>query len=115
MAEELLDRAQVGPPLEQVGRERVPQPVRVADEPADGARVEPPSAGREEEGVLRAPRERGPGVAQVDGAVVRRLLAERDDPVLPALPPDVDRLAIEVDVGEVEFRELLEELREFGS
>ena len=57
VAEQLLDRAQVGAALEQVGRERVPEPVRVRDEPAQRRGVEPPAAGREEERVLGAARE----------------------------------------------------------
>ena len=40
VAEELLDGAEIGSALEQVGGKRVPQPVGVANEPADGARVE---------------------------------------------------------------------------
>ena len=54
MAEELLDRAQVGAALEQVRRERMAQPVRVAKEAANRARVEPLATHREEEGFDRA-------------------------------------------------------------
>ena len=60
VAEELLDRAEIGPALEQVRRERVAEPVRVANEPADGARVESASPRGEEERVDRAARERRP-------------------------------------------------------
>ena len=44
----------------------------------------------------------GSRVAQVAGDVVRGLLAERDDALLAALAVDVQRLALEVDVREVE-------------
>ena len=54
VAEELLDHAQVGAALEQVRREGVAQAVRVAEEPAHGARVEPAAARRQEERVVRA-------------------------------------------------------------
>ena len=57
VAEQLLDRAQVGAALEQVRRERVPQPVRVRKQAAQRARVEPAAARREEERVLGAARE----------------------------------------------------------
>ena len=57
VAEQLLDRAQVGAALEQVRRERVPQAVGVGDEPAERAGVEAAAAGREKEGVVRAPGE----------------------------------------------------------
>ena len=54
VAEQLLDRAQVGAALEQVRRERVAQAVRVGDEPAQRRGVEPAAARREEERVLGA-------------------------------------------------------------
>ena len=44
VAEQLLDRAQVGAAVEQVGRERVPEAVRVGDDPAQRARVEAAAA-----------------------------------------------------------------------
>ena len=103
MSEQLLDRPQVGPALEQVRGEGVSQPVRVRNEPAQCARVEPPAAGGEEERVLRAARELGPAVAQIAREPVRRLLPERDDAVLRALAaPDAHELLLEVDVAEVE-------------
>ena len=55
VAEELLDRAQVGAALEQVRRERVPQAVRVREHAAQRRGVEPAAARGEEERVL-APR-----------------------------------------------------------
>ena len=54
VAEQLLDRAQVGAALEQVRRERVPQPVRMRRDPSQRARVEAAAAHREEERVLGA-------------------------------------------------------------
>jgi hypothetical protein len=60
VAEKLLDHAQVGAPLEQVRRERVPEPVRVGEEAPERARVEPPASRREEQRVFRSPYELGP-------------------------------------------------------
>ena len=103
MTEELLDRPQIGAALEEVRGERVPQPVRVADEAADGARVEPAPTGGEEERIDGAARERRASVSQVAREPKRGLLAERDDTVLPALAAaDVHRLALEVHIREVE-------------
>ncbi len=59
MAEELLDRPQVGPAFEQVRRERVAQAMRVGDEPAQRRRVEPAPGRGEEERVVRAARQLG--------------------------------------------------------
>ena len=89
MAQELLNRAQVGAAFEQVRREGVPQSVRMGEQPPERARVEPPSARGEEERVLRAPGELRPGVAQVDGEAVRGFLSQRHDALLVALPTDV--------------------------
>ena len=101
--EQLLDRAQVGAALEQVGRERVPQAMRVRAEAAQRRGVEPPAAGREEERVAGAAGELRPRPAQVARDPERRLLAERYDAVLRALAgADVDELLLEVDVAEVE-------------
>ena len=66
VAEQLLDRAQVGAALEQVRGEGVPQAVRVGKQAAQRARVEPAAARREEERVLGAARELRPRLAQVD-------------------------------------------------
>ena len=54
VAEQLLDRPQVGAALEQVRRECVAQPVRMRRDPPQRARVEPAAAHREEERVLGA-------------------------------------------------------------
>ena len=105
VAEQLLDRAQVGAALEQMRRERVPEPMRVRDEPAERRRVEPAAARREEQRVLGAAGELRPRLAEVARDEVRGLLAERDDAVLRALAlADVDELLLEVDVAEVERR-----------
>ena len=103
MAEQLLDRAQVGAALEQVRRERVAEAVRVRHQAAQRRGVEPAAAGREEERVVGAAGELGARLAEVAGDPVGGLLAERDDPVLRALAvADVDVLLLEVDVAEIE-------------
>ena len=108
MPEQLLDDAQVGAAFEEVRGERVAQAVRMAEEPAHGARVEPASARRRG----RARRSRraasaGRPVSQVARELERGLLAERHDALLAALAADVHGLAVEVDVGEVERDGLL--------
>src|SRR5437588_10722738 len=89
-----------------MGRERVPRAVRVRDEPRRRARVEPQASSREEEGVLRAACERRPRLAHISGHPVRRLLAERHDALLTALPAYADELLLEVHVYEVEVDRL---------
>jgi hypothetical protein len=100
--EQLLDRAQVGAALEQVGREGMPEPVRVRDQAPERARVEPTAAGREEDRVGGAARQRGAAVTQVAGEAVSRLLAERYDALLAALAAHSHELLLEVDVREIE-------------
>ena len=56
----------------------------------------------EEEGVLGTLCQRGTAVAQVAADVMRSVLAKRHGALLPALSADVDRFALEVDVGQVE-------------
>ncbi len=85
VAEELLDHAQVGAALEEMRRERVPQPVGVREEPPDRARVQAPAARREEQGIFGAACELGPRFLQVEANPVRSFLAERDDALLAAL------------------------------
>jgi len=63
VAQELLDRAEVGAAFEQMRRERMPEPMRVGDEPAQRRRVQPSSVGRQEQRVVRATRELWPRVA----------------------------------------------------
>jgi hypothetical protein len=57
VAEQFLDRAQVGATLKQVGRERVTQAVRMRRDAAQRRRVEALAARREEQRVLGAVRE----------------------------------------------------------
>jgi hypothetical protein len=103
VAEELLDRPEVGAAPEEVRREGVAQPVRVRRDAAQRARVEATAARREEERVVGSLRQLGPRVAEVAREPVLRLLAERDDAVLATFAPaDVDELLLEVDVAEVE-------------
>ena len=71
--EQLLDRAQVGAALEQVGRVGVAQPVGVAHQAAQGGGVERAPADREEQRVVRAARERRPRVAEIGRDGVRGL------------------------------------------
>src|SRR4051812_45459204 len=107
-----------------MGGERVPQPVRVGDDPPQRARVETPAARREEQGVVRATRagaeggtsrpgaigsaggassQARPCLAQIAGEPERRLLAERHNALFAALAAaDVHELLLEVDVAEVE-------------
>src|ERR1043166_7761848 len=77
VSEQLLDRPQVGAALEEVRRECVAQPVRVGQEASERARVEPPAASRQEQRVVRAPRELGPRLAKIDRKSMSGLLAQR--------------------------------------
>jgi len=74
----------------------------MADEAAQGTGVEPPATRREEEGVLGAARQLGPGVVQVASRPGGRLLAQRNDSLLAALTEHVHGLVLEIDVGQVE-------------
>src|SRR3954469_13331261 len=107
VAEQFLDRAEVGAALEQVRREGVAEAGRGRQWAAQRAGVEPAAAGREEERVLRAADELWPRLAQVDRDSVRRLFAEWNDALLAALAAHVDELLLEVDVGEVQVDRLL--------
>src|SRR6185503_15207754 len=99
VAEQLLDRAQVGAALEEVRRVRVAEAVRVGKEPAEGARVEPATACGEKHRVARPPRERGSSVPEPASETPGGLLAERHEALLAALAADMDLLAVEVDVA----------------
>ena len=102
MAEKLLDRPQVGSTLEQMSRERVAQSMRVGEEAAKRARVEPSAAGGEEERVVGTARQLRSGLAQVPRHDVGRLFPERDDPLLAALAAHAHVLLLEVDVAQIE-------------
>ena len=107
MAEQLLNRPQVGAALEQVRCERVAQTVRVRRDPPERARVEPPAAHGEKQRVLcGAFREQWPSRRQVARDRPGSLLAERDDALLAALAADEHVLLLEVDVAEVEGHRL---------
>ena len=107
MAEELLDRPQVGAALQQMGGEGVAEPVWVGEEAPQRGRVQRAPAGGEEERVLRAARQLGPAALELDAQTIGRLLAERDDALLAALAAYVHELLLEVDVGEPEIDGLL--------
>src|SRR5665213_91801 len=103
VAEQLLDRAEIGAALEQVGGEGVAETMGMRRDATQRARVEPVAAHGEEQGVVGARGEGGACFVQVARHPVRRLLAEWDDALLAALAvPDVDELLLEVDVCEVE-------------
>lgn len=102
MPEELLDDPEVGPALEEMRGERMPEPMGVAEEASNGARVEAASTDREEDGVVRSDGEGGSAALEVVRDVERGFLAEWDDALLAALASYVDELAVEVDVSEVE-------------
>ena len=102
MAEELLNDAKVSTTLEQVSGERVAEPMGMAEEPPDRARVEPAPSCGEEDGVVRARRELRPTGPEIARELQRSLLSERDDTLLPALAAHVHDLTLEVDVPEVE-------------
>src|SRR5512132_1076447 len=101
VAEPRLDRRQVGAALEQVRGEGVAEPVGVGEKPSDRARVEPAAPRGEEEGIVCAGRQPWAHL-QPAAEPVRGFLAERDDALLASLAGDVDRLAVEVDVREVQ-------------
>jgi len=107
VAEELLDRPQVGSALEQVRGERMPKPMWVGQKPAQRRGVERPAAHREEEGVHGAPRELRASPFEVETQPVSGLLAERHSSLLPALAADEDELLLEVHVGQAEIHGFL--------
>ena len=100
--EQFLDHAQVRAAFEEMCGERVAEPVRVAEEPAHGARVELSAARGEEERVDGPSSQLGPSIAQVAGHMVCRLFSERHDSLFAALSPHMHGLALEVHVGKVE-------------
>ena len=100
--EQLLDRPQVGAAFEEMGGICMSEAVRVRQQTADDARVEPPPAHRDEQCVAGAADELRAPVAEPESDPPGGLLAERDEPLLSALPAHVEVLAVEVDVSEVE-------------
>jgi len=102
VAEQFLDRAQVGTAFEQVGGEGVTQAMWMRQQPSQRACVQAPASRREEERVLGAAGQFGARAMEVARQPVGGLLAERNHPLLAALPVDVDELLLEVDVAEIE-------------
>jgi len=111
VAEELLDAAQVGAVLEQMGGEGVPQRMRGAlgetrcvelapQRPADVGGAEGAAADAQEDAVGRRPAEAGAARAQVAPERVRSGASERDDPLLTAFPGHAHRALIGIHVGD---------------
>src|SRR5580692_8508398 len=103
MTEDLLDTAQVGAALEQVGGRAVAQAVRagiagrsplaqaLVDDPAGGPRVQAAAARAEEQGWAAARGgERGPALVEPGGDRAQGGHADRDGAFLVALAPDPD-------------------------
>src|SRR5204863_1299009 len=88
VAEQLLNRSQVSATLEQVSRERVTETVGMREDASHRGGVESPTARRDEQRVLGAAGQRRSRVLQVARDAKRRLLPERDDPLLIALATD---------------------------
>src|SRR5439155_3976335 len=86
---------------------RMAEAVRVGKKAPERARVQPPAARRQEERVLGAAGQLRPRVLQIEPHSVRRLFAERDDPLLVALASDTNCFLLEVDVSEIEVDRLL--------
>ena len=102
VAEQLLDRAQVGTTLEQMGCECMPQAVRMSEDAAEGRRVEAATSCGQEHGPLRPAGELRTCFVQIPREEVARLFAERDDPFLSAFAADMKLLAVEINVRELE-------------
>src|SRR5438270_1034799 len=85
VAEELLDRPEVGAAVEQVCCERVTEAVRVRGDAAQRGGVEAAPARGEEEGVVCSARQLGAGVTEVAREPVLRLFPEWHDAMLRAL------------------------------
>src|SRR3954454_16272593 len=120
VAQELLDRAEVGAALEQLRRERVAQRVgrdaalhlgAAGPGPQPGAHVgrrqAPPGPREKERRLAVAVLERRAGAFQVVRDRPQRRLPRRNDPRLAALALDAQLLAVEVDGRHVEGDELL--------
>ena len=89
VAQQILNRAQVGAAFEQMRGEGVPQPMRMSEHAAQRRRVEPAPTGRKEQRGLRPAHELWPSLMKIAGERVRSLLAERDDALLSAFPSNV--------------------------
>src|SRR2546428_675096 len=119
MTQELLDHPYVGSPLEEMRRERVSQVVRrhATPDPGTGgidgqelrARLSrKPAAARVEEHRTAGPlaHEARPRAAEIRTHRVLRVAADRYLSLLPALPHDTHGSALQVEVVDVESREL---------
>ena len=119
VAEHLLNAAQVGAAFEEVGRERVPEQVRVdalgveagflgkpAQDQEDARAGEAAALGVEEELGTSAPVEVWPASREVAPERVGCRPAERHDPLLAALPGRPDDALFEIDVHLPEADEL---------
>src|SRR5439155_2714584 len=102
VAEQLLDRPQVGAAFEQMRRERVAEAMRMREDPPYGRGVEAAPSRGDEQRVLGAARELRPRLVQIPRETVGRLLAERDDPFLASLSEHAHVLLLEVHVAEVQ-------------
>ena len=102
VAEEVLDRAQVGAALQQMRRERMAQAVRVGEDPPQRRGVEATAARREKQRVLRPGGQPRARVVEVLGHELAGLLTERNDPFLASLAAHVELLSVEVHIGEIE-------------
>src|SRR5512132_4510118 len=85
-----------------MGGERVAHPVRVRQQPPEGARVQAPASRGQEECSLGASRQFGAGLVEVTRQPVRGLFPERDQPLFAALAAHVNELLLEVDVTQIQ-------------
>src|SRR6478735_5528195 len=115
MSEQFLNTSEVGPSLEQVGGERVPEQVRMdarrletrllreAAENQERPRAGQPAALRVQEELRPvAPVEERPSAGEVAAQRLGGRPADRDDPLLAALAGDSHETLIEVDAGLLE-------------
>jgi len=102
VAEQVLDRSQVGAAFEKMCGEGMTQAVWVREDAAEGRRVETAPPGGEEDRVLGTLGELWTRFVEIARQQLRRLFTERDDPLLAALAADMELLALEVQIPEVE-------------
>jgi hypothetical protein len=111
MPEQLLDLAQAGAALQQVGgigvaqgvrgaRREPGQPCPAAEDAADVGRAQAPAAdgNQERPGISAGPRQAGPAVAQPGGHGSQGRLAERHSALTIALAHDPQGRALAIDV-----------------
>ena len=113
VAEQLLDAAEIGTAIQQVGGEAVPQRVRAGrvnqartqqvslQQSTDAARCQPgASLVQEQSGFLRAASGCRSGIQRLSQCSGHR--ADRTEPLAPSLASDPDQLLVEVEVVEVQ-------------